>query len=161
MSCPRCDDKGTKDYAAFAMDPCDNPDCGFVRFGAIDFAEHKTAFRDRVREALKLSRAELLEQCNFGGGLPDTFKVVDAAGEHDPCFLVIPGGSMLPLNHFANELTDVCRTIFIAEACNAALAAAARQGGDVKQAPAESPQSGPNEVRVTPKDNSRTSRGEV
>lgn len=29
--CPRCDDTGLKDYAAFAKEPCDNPDCRFGR----------------------------------------------------------------------------------------------------------------------------------
>jgi hypothetical protein len=91
------------------------------RFGAIGFAEHQTAFRERVKAALALGPDEFLRQCNFGSGTPQTFKVVDAAGEHDPSYLVLPGGSMLPLNHFADELTDVCRAIFIAEACNAAL----------------------------------------
>jgi hypothetical protein len=31
LRCPRCDGRGTKDYAAFAMEPCDNPECEFGR----------------------------------------------------------------------------------------------------------------------------------
>lgn len=100
------------------------------RFASIDFAEHETAMRRRVKKALKLDREKLLEQCQFGLGQPSGFNVVDSAGDHDPCYLVLPGGSMLPLNHFVDELTDVCRAIFIAEACNARLAAIRKPVGD-------------------------------
>lgn len=49
------------------------------------------------------------------------FEVVDEPGEHDPCYVVMPGGSMLPLNHHATNGVDQARALFIVGACNDAL----------------------------------------
>lgn len=51
---------------------------------------------------------------------PFTFH--DEPGEHDPCYVVMPDGAMLPLNHHAGEGVDIARAKFIVAACNAALA---------------------------------------
>lgn len=51
----------------------------------------------------------------------DIFRFVDESGEHDPCYVVMPGGAMLPLNHHAGEGVDIARAKFIVAACNAAL----------------------------------------
>ncbi len=53
-------------------------------------------------------------------GVPFTF--YDSPGEHDPCFVVMPGGCSLPLNHCATAEMDIARAKFIIDACNAALA---------------------------------------
>ena len=44
--------------------------------------------------------------------------VVDEPGEHDPCYVVMPGGSMISLNHHATEGVDIARAKFIIDACN-------------------------------------------
>jgi len=45
----------------------------------------------------------------------------DEPGAHDPCYVVMPGGAMLELNHHAGEGVDIARAKFIVAACNAAL----------------------------------------
>ena len=52
-------------------------------------------------------------------GVPFTF--YDSPGEHDPCFVVMPGGCSLPLNHCGTAEMDIARAKFIINACNAAL----------------------------------------
>ena len=51
----------------------------------------------------------------------EPFKFHDEPGEHDPCYVVMPGGAMLSLNHHASEGVDIARAKFIVAACNAAL----------------------------------------
>ena len=53
-------------------------------------------------------------------GVP--FSFYDSPGEHDPCFVVMPGGCSLPLNHCATAEMDIARAKFIINACNEALA---------------------------------------
>lgn len=50
------------------------------------------------------------------------FTFHDEPGAHDPCYVVMPGGSALPLNHNDGEGVDVARAKFIVAACNAAIA---------------------------------------
>lgn len=50
---------------------------------------------------------------------PFTFR--DEPGEHDPCYVVMPGSAMLPLNHHAVPGVDIARAKFIVAACNMAL----------------------------------------
>jgi hypothetical protein len=52
------------------------------------------------------------------------FTVRDEPGEHDPCYVVMPGGAMLIVNHHAGQGVDLARAKFIADACNAAFTAA-------------------------------------
>src|SRR6185312_8772543 len=52
-----------------------------------------------------------------------SFTFYDDPGEHDPCYVVMPGGAMLPLNHHAGEGVDIARAKFIIDACNEALRA--------------------------------------
>lgn len=52
-------------------------------------------------------------------GVP--FAFADEPGEHDPCYVVMPGGAMLALNHHAAPGVDVARAKWIVAACNAAL----------------------------------------
>jgi hypothetical protein len=52
------------------------------------------------------------------------FTFRDEPGEHDPCYIVMPGGAMLVVNHHAAEGVDIARAKFIIDACNAALQAA-------------------------------------
>lgn len=63
--------------------------------------------------------SDLLRQCDW----PETgiFQFVDEPGEHEPCYVVMPGGSMLALNHHDGPGVDIARAKFIVEACNAAL----------------------------------------
>jgi hypothetical protein len=49
------------------------------------------------------------------------FSFLDEPGEHDPCYIVMPGGSCLPVNHHATPGVDIARAKFIIAACNAAL----------------------------------------
>ena len=47
------------------------------------------------------------------------FTVRDEPGEHDPCWLILPGGEMLAFNHHATNGVDQARAQFLADACNA------------------------------------------
>lgn len=49
------------------------------------------------------------------------FWFYDSPGEHDPCYVVMPGGAMIALNHHAGEGVDIARAKFIIDACNEAL----------------------------------------
>lgn len=60
----------------------------------------------------------LVEQCDWPEGGRFTFH--DEPGEHDPCYVVMPDGAALPLNHHAGEGVDIARAQFIITACNAA-----------------------------------------
>lgn len=60
----------------------------------------------------------LVEQCDWPEGGRFTFH--DEPGEHDPCYVVMPDGAALPLNHHAGEGVDIARAQFIIAACNAA-----------------------------------------
>jgi hypothetical protein len=65
--------------------------------------------------------AMLRQTCDWPVG---EFAFHDEPGAHDPCYVVMPGGAMLPLNHHAGEGVDIARAKFIVDACNAALRAA-------------------------------------
>jgi len=56
------------------------------------------------------------------------FEFEDEPGEHDPCWLILPGGEKLALNHHATNGVDQARAKFIADACNSALDAADTSG---------------------------------
>jgi hypothetical protein len=49
------------------------------------------------------------------------FRFFDEPGEHDPCYVVMPDGAMLPVNHHAATGVDIARAKWIVAACNAAL----------------------------------------
>lgn len=68
----------------------------------------------RARDAER----ETIERCDWPAA-PFTFH--NEPGEHDPCYVVVPGGAMLSLNHHAGEGVDIARAKFIVAACNAAL----------------------------------------
>lgn len=51
------------------------------------------------------------------------FTFLDEPGEHDPCYVIMPGGAMLPVNHHAGEGVDIARAKFIIAACNEKLCA--------------------------------------
>jgi hypothetical protein len=61
------------------------------------------------------------EACDWPTG---QFEFRDEHGEHDPCYVVMPGGAMLPMNHHAGDGVDVARAKFIIAACNTALSKA-------------------------------------
>lgn len=80
------------------------------------------AWRKRAEEAeaaLASAQAVLAPlDCDW----PDApFTFLDEPGEHDPCYVVMPGGAMLSLNHHATPGVDIARAKFIVDACNAAL----------------------------------------
>jgi hypothetical protein len=58
------------------------------------------------------------ERCDWPA---EPFTFHDEPGEHDPCYVVMPGGAMLPINHHAGKGVDIARAKFIVAACNAAL----------------------------------------
>lgn len=68
---------------------------------------------------------EALTECDWPAGRPFTF--LDEPGEHDPCYVVMPCGAAITLNHHASEGVDIARAKFIIAACNAAL------GGEVER----------------------------
>jgi hypothetical protein len=62
-----------------------------------------------------MTKKEILEIC----GWPDIpFSFYDEPGEHDPCYVVMPGGCTLALNHCAPGMMDITRAKFIIDACN-------------------------------------------
>lgn len=77
----------------------------------------------RLDELDNLNVAALIAACNFPLGA--TFSYHDEPGEHDPAYVVMPDGSMLPVNHYndgdAPIPTDVARAAFMVTACNKAL----------------------------------------
>ena len=75
----------------------------------------------------KPSAGELAD-CDWPVDKPFTF--YDEPGEHDPCYVVMPGGAMLPLNHHAGPGVDIARARFIVKACNAALRSSPQAGAD-------------------------------
>ncbi len=67
------------------------------------------------------SERETIErECDWPSG--QEFGFHNKPGAHDPCYVVMPGGAMLELNHHATEGVDINRAKFIMAACNAALA---------------------------------------
>lgn len=65
--------------------------------------------------------ADLLKKCSWPPS--QEFQFYDEAGVHSPCYVVMPGGAMLPVNHHAFDGVDVARAKFIVEACNEKLRA--------------------------------------
>jgi hypothetical protein len=51
----------------------------------------------------------------------ERFTFHDDPGEHEPCYVVMPGGGAIPLNHHDRNGVDQARARFIVNACNAAL----------------------------------------
>lgn len=47
------------------------------------------------------------------------FRFFDSPGEHDPCYVVMPDGCSLPVNHHNKPGVDIARAKFIVTACNA------------------------------------------
>jgi hypothetical protein len=80
----------------------------------------------------ELARMIGLAKCDWPEGV--LFAFHDNPGAHDPCYVVMPGGAMLALNHHAGEGVDIARARFIIDACNAALL---RMGGGWKLVPVE------------------------
>lgn len=62
----------------------------------------------------------MLEKLDWPAGVPFQFK--DEPGEHDPCYVIMPGGAMLPLAHHGLNGVDQARAQFIVDACNEKLA---------------------------------------
>lgn len=60
--------------------------------------------------------AEVLLLCDWPSDVPFEFK--DEPGEHDPCYVVLPGGAMLSLVHHGQNGVDQARAQFIVDACN-------------------------------------------
>lgn len=58
---------------------------------------------------------DIRKTCDWPGG---EFSFLDEPGEHDPCYVVMPGGAMLALNHHATSGVDIARAQFIIDACN-------------------------------------------
>jgi hypothetical protein len=48
----------------------------------------------------------------------DRFSFHDDPGPHDPCYVVLPGGAMVPLNHHAGEGVDVARAKWMIDTLN-------------------------------------------
>lgn len=59
---------------------------------------------------------EVLKLCDWP--IDTAFQFKDEPGEHDPCYVIMPGGAMLPLAHHAINGTDQARAQFIVDACN-------------------------------------------
>lgn len=63
-----------------------------------------------------LGTAEVQSLCDWPADTAFQFK--DEPGEHDPCYVVLPDGAMLPLVHHAQNGVDQARAQFIVDACN-------------------------------------------
>jgi hypothetical protein len=57
--------------------------------------------------------------CDWPPGV--AFGFHDDPGEHDPCYVIMPGGAMLEFNHSATPGVDIARASFVQAACNLAL----------------------------------------
>lgn len=57
------------------------------------------------------------------------FYVHDDPDAHAPCYVVMPGGAMIALNHHAGEGVDLARANWIAKACNDYLLRLRREAG--------------------------------
>ena len=95
------------------------------------------AAKERLRKLEELDAVALIEACKYPMG--GRFLYHDEEGEHDPAYVVIPGGEMVPINGYddgdAPIPTDVARAAFIVTACNAALSTpVAAQGDEVREA---------------------------
>lgn len=58
----------------------------------------------------------MLEKFDWPANKPFEFK--DEPGEHDPCYVIMPDGAMLPLCHHNKNGVDQARAKFIVDACN-------------------------------------------
>lgn len=76
--------------------------------------------RERIERLNALDMEALAKVANFPIGA--SFAFSDEPGEHDPCHVVLPGGAMVAFAHCAEPDMDVARALFVARACNAALA---------------------------------------
>ena len=93
-------------------------------------ADLLTEAADRIRELeaelntradALAGRSDDLSACEFPAGV--AFGFHDEPGEHDPCYVVLPGGAMIAFNHDARPGVDIARAKFVRDACNAALRA--------------------------------------
>jgi len=55
------------------------------------------------------------DDLNWPEGKPFTFH---DDGGHNPCYVVMPDGAAIPLNHWNNQDTDIARAKWIIDACN-------------------------------------------
>jgi hypothetical protein len=62
---------------------------------------------------------DVLKRCDWP---VSPFQFKDEPGEHDPCYIIMPGGAVIPLAHHALNGVDQARAQFIVEACNEKLA---------------------------------------
>lgn len=76
--------------------------------------------QQRLDRIQKMTLVELTDSCRFSTNTH--FSYHDEKGEHDPAYVVLPGGSMIPINDYPDgELpvpTDAARAAFIVCACN-------------------------------------------
>lgn len=61
---------------------------------------------------------KMARDCDWPSGRLFTF--MDDPGEHNPCYVVMPDGACIALNHHARPGVDIARAKFIIAACNAA-----------------------------------------
>lgn len=81
--------------------------------------QHPTVKMLELREPMAMT---ILDDLRHDRDWPkDKFRFKDDRGEHDPCYVIMPGGATLPLNHHAGVGVDIARASFIVNACNVAL----------------------------------------
>lgn len=98
---------------------CTNDDCRVSQpFASGDYAI--AAWNRRQLLAQPADADSWPERCDWPKG--KRFTVRDEPGEHDPCYLVMPGGGMIPFVHHATNGVDQARAEFIASACNSFIA---------------------------------------
>jgi hypothetical protein len=109
-----CEVSNPPDYAS------KTPNCSFPQCDE-GFACERGQALMRVLASIKtgpISKVEILAACDWPA---EPFKFFDEPGEHDPCYVCMPGGALLPLNHHGTNGVDQARARFIVDACNAAL----------------------------------------
>jgi hypothetical protein len=104
-----------REYVADALDAHEHSD-GRQLLNEIDAALLPTPVAAPVGDEALVERVAGLE---WPAGERFTFH--DDPGEHEPCYVVMPGGGAIPLNHHDRNGVDQARARFIVNACNAAL----------------------------------------
>lgn len=114
--------RSARDAAWFALEKHGFSDNGWIketRFKTFQIIDITLRAAIPVPNERRTARELISQECDWPAEGKFTFH--DDPGEHDPCYIVMPGGAALPVNHHARPGVDIARAKFIIDACNAAL----------------------------------------
>ncbi|WP_315833956.1 hypothetical protein [Bradyrhizobium prioriisuperbiae] len=123
--CPFCKKSPAQKVGPPALARCITPGCEGKKLRAytmVEWAEHTRA----AAPAAGVEHAPA--NCSWPAGR--LFSFHNEPGEHDPCYVVMPDGAMLALNHHATPGIDIARSHFIISACNTALTAGVERNAE-------------------------------